>query len=324
MDLPTGYAWRPLRPDDVDEVLALHDRWEQHHDLPFRSDRAEVEHDLAAPEGNLGDWSLCAVDAENTMRGLGWVFRRNQEGVPKQRVLVWVMADPEHSHLEDPLIGWCDETAAGILAPIEDGLDKVLRAWSPSHAAERIANFERHGYHVARYFSTLSRQVAGAAAPSPPAGVALADWNDELNGRAIFEAHVEAFLDHWGSVPADWRAWQRDYVGNPHTRLDLSVVALAGNDVVGYSLNQVYPEDARVRGLTEGYLGTIGVRRAWRRKGVATALILDSIRRFAEAGFDNATLTADADSLTGAFELYQRLGFIEVDTDVTLVKELSG
>lgn len=322
MDLPAGYTWRPLQADDLEEIIALHNRWEEHHDLPFRTDRAEVEQDLADPAGDLPTRSICALDPDGAIRGLGWVFRRNQTGVPKQRALVWAFADPEHSQLEDPLIGWADEVAIGLLEGLDDGLDRVLRAWSPSHITDRISRFEAQGYHVARYFATLSRPVAGAPEPAPVEGITIVDWDQTRHGRAIFEAHREAFLDHWGSVPQDWEGWQHDSIEDSHTRLDLSPVAMAGDEVVGYSLNQVWPDDAEVRGLTEGYLGAIGVRKAWRRRGVATALILESIRRIAEAGLDNATLTTDTDSLTGAFTLYTRLGFEEVDVDVTLVKEL--
>ncbi|MEE8331678.1 MAG: GNAT family N-acetyltransferase [Acidimicrobiia bacterium] len=322
MDLPVGYTWRPLQADDLDQIIAMYARWEEHHDLPFRSDRAEVEQDLTDPDGDLPTRSICALNSSGTMRGIGWVFRRNQTGVPKQRALVWAIADPEHSQLEDALIEWATEIASGLLEGLDDGLDRVLRAWSPSHTTDRIARFEAHGFHVARYFATLSRPVAGAPGPIPLDGITIADWDQATQGRAIFDAHSEAFLDHWGSVPLDWKGWQHHYIADSHTRLDLSPIALAGDDVVGYSLNQVWPDDVAVRGLTEAYLGAIGVRGQWRRRGVATALILESIRRIAAAGFDNATLTTDTDSLTGAFALYTRLGFEQVDIDVTLVKEL--
>ncbi|MDH3730504.1 MAG: GNAT family N-acetyltransferase [Acidimicrobiia bacterium] len=322
MDLPTEYNWRPLRLDDIDQLVAMYARWEERHDLLFRSDRAELGSDLAHPDGDLATRSICALDSGGTIRGIGWVFRRDQTGVSKQRALVWAIPDPDHSHLEEHLIRWATETASGLLDGLDDGLDKVLRAWSPSHIADRIGRFEAQGFHVARYFATLSRPVAGAPDPVPPDGITLVDWDQAAHGRAIFEAHREAFSDHWGSVPPDWEAWQSDHVDDEHTRLDLSPVALAGDAVVGYSLNQVWPDDVEVRGLTEAYLGAIGVRKTWRRRGVATALILESIRRIAAAGLDNATLTTDTDSLTGAFALYTQLGFEEVNVDVTLVKEL--
>jgi ribosomal protein S18 acetylase RimI-like enzyme len=322
MGLPSGYTWRPLRVDDLDGLTSLLNRWEDHHDIPFRGDRAEVEQELADPEADLGSLSRCAVDQAGLMRGVGWVHWRLQEGAAKHRAFLEATADPDHVHLEDLLIEWCTAAATALLANIDDGHDRVLRAWSPANVTDRIARFQAHGYHVARYFSTLSRPVAGTPTTVPPDGVTLGAWDEEADGRAIFDTNTEAFTDHWGSVPPDWDTWQRQFVGDSHTRLDLSVVARAGGEVVGFSLNQVWPEDAAVRGLTEVELNRIAVRRAWRRQGIGTSMILESMRRIAAAGFDNATLTVDTESPTGAFDLYKRLGFVEADTDVVLVKEL--
>jgi ribosomal protein S18 acetylase RimI-like enzyme len=257
------------------------------------------------------------------LRGLGWVYQPGAaDGATKHRAIVYPIADPGHESLEDVLISWCDEVATALLAGADDGRSRILRGWSPLEVKNRIARFEAHGYQVARYFQTLSRPVAGAPSPQPPQGVVLADWEVDAHEGPTWEVHVEAFADHWGSVPPDRDNWAANYLRDTHTRLDLSCVAVANGEVVGYSLNQVWPEDVEVRGITEGYIAVLGVRRAWRRKGVATALILESIRRFAGAEFDNATLTVDADSVTGAFDLYRGLGFEAVSTDVALVKTL--
>ncbi|HOU00520.1 MAG TPA: GNAT family N-acetyltransferase, partial [Anaerolineaceae bacterium] len=58
------------------------------------------------------------------------------------------------------------------------------------------------------------------------------------------------------------------------------------------------------------------VRRPWRGKGVASALIAESIRMFREMGMDHTHLSVDADSLTGALRLYQNIGY-EVDDTQT-------
>lgn len=320
--MPLPDTWRPLTPADLDDIVALTSRWEEHHQLPFRGDADEIRHDLNDPKAHLAERTIGAW-ADGVLLGFGWVYRRPAgQGATKHRAVVYPLADPDHDDLEAVLLDWCDDVASSLLPDLGDGLDRVLRGWSPQKISARIARFQARGYRVARLFSTLTRPVAGAAVARPPADVAIVDWDDEQYGRRVFDAHVEAFGDHWGSVPPDWHTWRSDYVGDPHSRLDLSTLAVAGDEVVGYTLNQVWPEDAAARGLTEGYIGALGVRPAWRKRGIASALLLESIRRFADAGFDNATLTADADNTTGAFELYTRLGFTVVDSDVTLVREI--
>jgi ribosomal protein S18 acetylase RimI-like enzyme len=46
------------------------------------------------------------------------------------------------------------------------------------------------------------------------------------------------------------------------------------------------------------------------------------MRRFAGDGLDHAALEVDGANATGAFRLYERLGFVEVDKTVDLMKEL--
>jgi ribosomal protein S18 acetylase RimI-like enzyme len=57
-----------------------------------------------------------------------------------------------------------------------------------------------------------------------------------------------------------------------------------------------------------GYVGAIGVRRPWRGKGYAKALLLYTFREFFQRGTTRVTLGVDAESPTGATHLYERVG----------------
>jgi ribosomal protein S18 acetylase RimI-like enzyme len=61
----------------------------------------------------------------------------------------------------------------------------------------------------------------------------------------------------------------------------------------------------RARGFTED----ICVRRPWRRRGLARALIARSLRVIADAGMTEAALGVDSDNQTGALDLYLGLGY---------------
>jgi len=93
-------------------------------------------------------------------------------------------------------------------------------------------------------------------------------------------------------------------------------IAWAGDQVVGVVQNMVDEEENRVYNRKRGYTENISVRRPWRGKGVASALIAESIRMFREMGMDHTHLSVDADSLTGALRLYQNIGY-EVDDTQT-------
>ncbi len=57
-----------------------------------------------------------------------------------------------------------------------------------------------------------------------------------------------------------------------------------------------------------GYVHTLGVRRPWRRRGIALALLHHSFGEFFNRGKSKVSLHVDAKSLTGATRLYEKAG----------------
>ena len=93
-------------------------------------------------------------------------------------------------------------------------------------------------------------------------------------------------------------------------RPDLSVVALdADGAVVAHCMCSRYPEDDALLGRSDGWVSYLGTLPQWRGKGLASALIIESLHRFAADGLTHASIGVDADSPTGAARLYRSLGF---------------
>jgi ribosomal protein S18 acetylase RimI-like enzyme len=57
-----------------------------------------------------------------------------------------------------------------------------------------------------------------------------------------------------------------------------------------------------------GWVGILGVRRQWRRRGLGRALLLKALQEFRSRGFREVGLGVDAASLTGATRLYESVG----------------
>ncbi|MCD6555341.1 MAG: GNAT family N-acetyltransferase [Anaerolineae bacterium] len=64
-------------------------------------------------------------------------------------------------------------------------------------------------------------------------------------------------------------------------------------------------------GRREGWVDTLCVRRPYRRRGVGEALLLAGLHKLRDAGLEIAALGTDAENLTGAVRLYERVGFRE-------------
>ncbi|MGH2515177.1 MAG: GNAT family N-acetyltransferase, partial [Ktedonobacterales bacterium] len=76
--------------------------------------------------------------------------------------------------------------------------------------------------------------------------------------------------------------------------------AMDGDQIAGFSLCR--PEEGM------GWVDDLGIRRPWRRRGLALALLLASFGEFYRRGERVVGLSVDAQSLTGATRLYEKAG----------------
>ena len=114
-------------------------------------------------------------------------------------------------------------------------------------------------------------------------------------------------------------SWRHFVHGSPGFRADCSWLALDGQTVAGYTLCSVTNQ---ADGAPIGWLGTIGVRRAYRRRGIASALIARSLASFAACGAVAAGLDVDAENVTGAVRVYGALGFRTWEASVIYTKRI--
>jgi mycothiol synthase len=184
-----------------------------------------------------------------------------------------------------------------------------------AHEAEAgsLALAHRFGYTPVRYAYKMKRDLA---VPIPdlalPGGLELRPALPE-HRRPIWEAAREAFRDHWGYTPWPEEVFQR-FLTFPHYDLGLWRVAWDGDEIAGMVLNYINEEENTRFGRRRGYTEDISVRRPWRRRGLARALIARSLAALKERGMTEAALGVDAENRTGALRLYEGLGYTPVNT----------
>jgi mycothiol synthase len=138
---------------------------------------------------------------------------------------------------------------------------------------------------------------------------------------AVWGAAREAFRDEWGYVADEWtderfEAWRQDPTFDP----SLWRVAWDRDQVAGMVLNFINHEENREYSRKRGYTEGICVRRPWRRRGLARALIARSFRVLRERGMTEAALGVDAQNPNGALQLYKSMGFRVVERHTTYRK----
>lgn len=279
----------------------------------------ELAEELGVPWARLADRSLGVFRPDGSLAGLAWIAER--PGSPRAHVALDVDPD-ERGWLDRELLDWAielgrREKAAGR---IHAG---VLEVGGSPTQPQRVRLLEAAGFRAARHWHELIRPLdAPIEDHGPPDGVTIEPWEDE-HAEETRHAHVDAFRDHWGSTPPDADTWRRMTTG-AMARPDLHRLAVADRTVVGYVLVGVYPQDWELKGVRDGWVNTLGTRRAWRGRGVASALLTAAMRAMRADGLTHASLGVDSESPTGATRLYATHGFELARTDTSWHLDLEG
>jgi mycothiol synthase len=223
-----------------------------------------------------------------------------------------------------PLLDWSLARAAEVHRERFPGSAGVASTSSNSVNVGEQAMLQAAGFERSRWFFGMERPVADPPPVRIPDGLRVITFDPEYDERTRL-ANVEAFADHWGTAPSTPESWAHWATGQRAFRPKLSFLMLdetAENPVAGYVLSYEYESDAEATGVREAYVGSIGTRRAWRGRGVASALLSQAITAFEADGFDRTTLDVDADSPTGALRLYTALGYTQRRTSIRFTRPI--
>jgi mycothiol synthase len=259
------------------------------------------------PTTRLADDTFGAV-ADGRLIGFCWVLAKDlPEGAVKLFIAGDVDPDERRRGIDSDLLRRADLRANEIVSGHGPKVSSEVFLESTAENPGRTALFLDAGYRIVRTFSTMRRATAVDLPDVPdPAGITFVQWRPDLD-EATRLAHNDAFRDHWGSDPTGPERWQHVVSGWPGFSASASWLALDGDTVAGYTL--CVAADSAAPPPRLGWLGTIGVRRDYRRRGLASALIARSLRSLRDGGADEAGLDVDADNPSGAPRVYAALGF---------------
>ncbi len=231
---------------------------------------------------------------------------------------------PEHrAAITGDLLGWIEQRISAIATEQAYDGPRCFQTWCENEAGMgwMLDELKARGYAPTRYGYMMVRDLSE---PIPgddlPEGFTTRHCS-RADLRAIWNAIDEAFRDHWGfreQSEAEFDAWTQD----PDLDPTLWQVAWAGDEVAGMVLNFVPREENARLGLSRGWTDPICVRRPWRRRGLARALILRSLRMFRKLGYREAALGVDTQNTSGALHIYEGCGFKPIRRSVTMRREL--
>ncbi|MGZ4291205.1 MAG: GNAT family N-acetyltransferase [Gaiellaceae bacterium] len=167
---------------------------------------------------------------------------------------------------------------------------------------------ESRGYSAWRHSLTMEIELSDPPPPARlPTGIELRAYRD-ADADALLAALNEAFADDpfWHEVSP--RNFGEFYLGARGFDPSLWLLAWEAEELAGFALD--YAEHGSDSEL--GWVNTLGVQPAWRRRGLGEALLLASFATLYARGRRRIGLGVDAQNVTGALRLYERVGMRQV------------
>ena len=308
VELPEGFTARGATVDDLESALALFNRWSR--SLIGRDELTDLHalrEDLKSPGFNIEEDTRLVFAPNGEMAGYieAWTITK-----PPVHPWIWGRVDPDY---EDKGIGtwllkWAERHVLRVLPNIPAELRFAPRVGTYREAQKAKKLFEDGGYrHIRSFYNMLIEMEAPVPEAEFPDGITLRTYNSETDGAAVYQAQRDSFRDHFGYIEESFEEGLerfRHFWENESSDPTLLFIAMDGDEIAGINLCRPQAfDDAEM-----GWVGTLGVRRAWRKRGLGLALLRHSFNEFYRRGKRKVGLGVDAQSLTGALHLYETAG----------------
>jgi mycothiol synthase len=176
-----------------------------------------------------------------------------------------------------------------------------MQTWCLAADAVSRRLLEHHGFdEVRRFYRMLIELKEPPAEPDWPDGVRVGTFRPE-DARVVYDTLNETFKEEWNFVPEPYERWRERRLTAPDFDPTLWFLARDGDELVAVARCD------RSR-FGAGWVGALGVRKPWRRRGLGLALLRHLFADFYRRGETRVALGVDAQNSTGATRLYERAG----------------
>ena len=306
-NLPAGYLIRPARLDDLEAIIEMLNAGAKQLFGVEEFTAGDFKSEWNTPRFDLKRDTQVVITPDGRLVGYYDVFDLNE---PHVRISGWGQVHPgAGKDIFRALLDWAKQRGlqAIPLAPPETRIMLIGHARTIDQLAEEV--YREAGYSLERYYLRMVIDLNGQP-PEPrwPEGITLRSFVAGKDDHRLVQALRESFSDHYGHVEKPFEAeleeFQQYYRAKEDFDPSLNFLALDGEEVAGVSLCLPTTDD----NPEMGWVHQLGVRRPWRRRGVALALLQYSFTEFHRRGRQRVGLGVDAQSLTGATRLYEKAG----------------
>jgi mycothiol synthase len=289
--------------------------------VEFALSEGDIRHDLEHKSNFDLARDLLIAEVDGRIVGEIEVNVGVRDGIAVHQFEGFVHPDLRGRGIGTALVRWVERRSHEVAAGWPGSEPHELGTWIDSNVVDGVGLVEAEGYRRVRYGFMMIRRLSEPIPDAPlPEGLEIRAVV-EADHRRIWDADEEAFRDHWAAgerTPEDYERW----FSFPNLDTSLWRVAWDGDEVAGSVFTLIWPEENAKLGLSRGWLEHISVRRPWRKRGLATALIADTLRLFRDMGLEEGALGVDSENPTGALRLYESLGFRRHRTGISFRKPM--
>jgi len=321
-NLPNNYIIRPVVMDDLETAVAMFNLCAVDEigvaNIPLDAIRNE--------------WTLPGFDLAKSTRAvftpagqiIGYVEVWDVSELPS-RISIWGRVHPQYRDqgIGTHLMNWAENRARQAIPRVPDDVRVSYESGCTSTHMPSHQLLRDMGMSLTRHFWQMKIELTESLEVGPiPDGIVIRSMIPRQEERTVIQAVRDSFKDHWGYVEQpfekEYEQWLHFMNNDPDYDPALWFVAMDGEEIAGVSLCDFKShEDPKM-----GWIGTLGVRRPWRRRGLGVALLQHSFRELYQRGQKKVALGVDAANLTGATRLYERAGMHVARQYDTYEKEL--
>ena len=238
-------------------------------------------------------------------------WRMEASGERRYMVFVRILPHWRRKGIDLAMLHWIEGRLREIASGHPTEVEKYFLSLAEQGEADLAALLEKNGYQPVRYGFDMVRPDLENIPDTPlPDGFEVRPALPE-HYRAIWEADSEAFRDHWGFVEPSEEDYQAWLVDTTIFQPELWQIAwdIATNQVAGQVRTYINHEQNKLYHRKRGWTEFISVRRPYRRRGLARALIARSLLAQKQAGMTESALGVDSDNQSGATRVYEDCGF---------------
>jgi len=223
--------------------------------------------------------------------------------------------------LEPAIFDIAERRARQTIAKAPDGTAVTLqtRIWATNHADQAL--LLAAGFEQSRVWNRMLIEMSDLP-PEPdwPSGIRVRTFQP-AEVDAVHAAWEDAQRDEWdfsSLTPEEFRMYFVDEEENFDPTLWFLAIDDATREIVGYTLCRW----ERPGEPETGHIRYVAVRRPFRRRGIAHALLRHTFREFYSRGKTKVGLAVDSTSLTGADRIYERVGMRPTHQSIVFEKSL--